>query len=105
MRCTLTVHNPASSPLKFHALFHNYLRLPSSVKPDQVKLPKAFKGRSYIDKTRNFITSTESRDAFSFDDSVDYVWTEAPSEVEVTYGDSNEGLKIATENAGAHVQM
>ena len=95
--------NPSTSKadLSFQALFHNYFRLPEGTLPSEVTIANSLKGLTYKDKVLNHQQVTEEKSTFTFEGETDRVYANAPQAVIATYGKSQQGLKIETENLGA----
>lgn len=93
---TLTVLNPpSSSPLRFQALLHSYLRLPGSSRPKDVKV-SGLKGASFVDKVGGPKEDKEGRELVGFEaGEVDRVYSNVPSTIEVEYG-GGKGITLQT---------
>lgn len=93
---SLEITNPGQSDLEIQALLHTYLRLPPQSLPRDVRL-KSLKGLKFIDKVANGNLGTEEREEVDFlAGEVDRVYSNVPSEIEVSLGNANR-LTIKTE--------
>lgn len=55
-------------------LFHNYLQLPSGVKPSDARGVSGLKGLKYVDKVRDAQTFTEEQELVTIEGEVDRVY-------------------------------
>lgn len=95
---SLTVQNPpSSSPLRFQALLHTYLRLPESSSPNEVKI-SGLKGLEFTDKVQGGKVEKEGRERVGFEaGEVDRVYNGVPSTIEVELG-AGKGTTLQTSN-------
>lgn len=85
--------------LPFQALLHSYLRLPSAVRPPQVRV-KGFNALKLRDKLQGGAESNEDREIVTVDGpggEVDRVYFGAPDTLEVTYEGAPGGMTVNKE--------
>lgn len=93
LRVSSPTFNPC--PLRFQALLHSYLRLPSGITPPQVRVTP-LGGLEYIDKVLGGVKAKEERAVVEVDGpagEVDRVYLGAPASLEVSYADASGGME------------
>ena len=99
---SLAVTNPSSSAatLPFQALLHSYLRLPSSVSPEQVRVTP-LNGLTFVDKVTGGKEVKEDREVVEVKGpkgEVDRVYRNAPDVLEIKYDGAQGSMKVTKEH-------